>query len=252
MAGLQNKMFAIFMAAVLSTSLMSQLQPRFLELAALYAVREKPSKMYHWTTFVLSTIIVEIPFNFVTGTLFFLPWYYAIGFHRGYPDGADARGGYLWYIFMLFQLFFSTFGQALAAFAPNEQTAATLVTLLFSFVILFNGVLQPVSQLVPFWHWMYHLVSKPIPAAQTSANLVSSLRSHISSVVFCLLSCTMSRSSAPRPKSTSSSRRRVRHAKTMPVHSSIAHLAQSTIPMPPATASTVGTASQTNSCRPST
>ncbi|KAL7268661.1 hypothetical protein RUND412_008706 [Rhizina undulata] len=154
--GLQNKLFAIFMATVLCTSLMNQLQPRFIELTKLYAVREKPSKMYHWSTFVLSNIIVEIPFNFVCGTLFFLPWYYAVGFWQAYDDVAE-RGIYMWYLMMVFNLFFSTFGQVLAALAPNEQTAATLTTLLFSFVIIFNGVLQPVSQLVGFWHWMYHL-----------------------------------------------------------------------------------------------
>lgn len=63
----------------------------------------------------------------------------------------------MYYIFILFQLYFSTFGQAIAAMAPNEETAATLTTLLFTFVILFNGVLQPLSQLVGFWHFMYHL-----------------------------------------------------------------------------------------------
>ncbi|KAI5799834.1 putative ABC multidrug transporter [Geopyxis carbonaria] len=155
-AGLQNKMFSVFMAVVLSGSLMNQLQPVFYSLSDLYAVREKPSKLYHWTTFVLGNIVVEIPFNFVTGTMFFLPWYYAIGFWQAYDDQA-SRGAYMWFMYMLFQLFFSTFAQAIASFTPNEQTAAIVNTLLFSFILSFNGVLQPLSKLVGFWHWMYRV-----------------------------------------------------------------------------------------------
>ncbi|KAL7266569.1 hypothetical protein RUND412_010883 [Rhizina undulata] len=153
---LQNKLFAIFMATVLCTSLMNQLQPRFIELTKLYAVREKPSKIYHWSTFVLSNIIFEIPFNFVCGTLFFLPCYYTVGFWQAYDDVAE-REICMWYLMMVFNLFFSTFGQVLEALAPNQQTAATLTTLLSSFVIIFNGDLQSIFQLVGFWHWMYHL-----------------------------------------------------------------------------------------------
>lgn len=157
--GLQNKIFAIFMSAVLAAPLMNQLQPQFIELSKLYAVREKPSKMYHWTTFVLANIFVEIPYNIVCGTLFFLPWYYAVGFFQHFGGAAEAanRGGYMYYIFVLFQVYFTTFGQAVAAMSPNQQTAAALTSLLFSFVILFNGVLQPLPVLVKFWHWMYHL-----------------------------------------------------------------------------------------------
>lgn len=45
----------------------------------------------------------------------------------------------------------------MAALSPSAEVAATFTTLFASFVITFNGVLQPVSQLVGFWHWMYDL-----------------------------------------------------------------------------------------------
>lgn len=156
----QNKLFAVFMATVLSTSLMNQLQPQFVSVRNLFEVREKPSKMYSWFAFVLSAIIVEIPFNIVTGTLFFLPWYFATGFWQFASEqgrSAASIGIYEWLLLMTFEMWFSTFGQLCASFVPDEQTAAIVSTLLFTFVILFNGVLQPISQLVPFWHWLYHL-----------------------------------------------------------------------------------------------
>src|SRR6266511_2763830 len=147
------------MATILAMPLMNQLQPRFAELAQLYLIREAPSKMYHWTTFVLSVLLVEIPYNLAAGTLFFLPWYFAVGFSRDWPDGtnASARGVYMWLMLMFFEMWFSTFGQAIAALTPNPETASSLTTLFASFVVAFNGVLQPLSQLIGFWHWMYYL-----------------------------------------------------------------------------------------------
>jgi ATP-binding cassette, subfamily G (WHITE), member 2, PDR len=51
---------------------MNQLQPKWKVLASLYSFREKPSKIYNWSIFVLSNIVIEIPYNAVTGTLFFI------------------------------------------------------------------------------------------------------------------------------------------------------------------------------------
>jgi ABC-type multidrug transport system permease subunit len=147
------------MAVILGMPIMNQLQPRFAELAQVYLVREMPSKMYHWSTFILSTLLAEIPYNLMTGTLFFFPWYFAVGFYSEWPEDTNksARGVYIWLMLMFFEMWISTFGQAIAALAPNPQTASILTTLFASFVIAFNGVLQPLSQLVKFWHWMYYL-----------------------------------------------------------------------------------------------
>jgi ABC-type multidrug transport system permease subunit len=145
------------MAVILAMPLMNQLQPRWAALSALYLIREKPSKMFHWSTFVLSNIIAEIPYNMVAGTVFLFPWFFAVGTWHHYHLDRAQRGAYTWLIFMLFQMWWSTFGQSIAALAPNEQTAAVLTTLFAAFVIMFNGVLQPISALVGFWHWMYYL-----------------------------------------------------------------------------------------------
>jgi ABC-type multidrug transport system permease subunit len=145
------------MALILAMPLMNQLQPRFADLAKVYLVREKPSKMYHWTTFMLSALLVEIPFNVVAGTLYFIPWFNGVKFYHNWSHTTNkaARGVYMWVMLMFFQMWISTFGQAMAALAPNPQTASTFTTLSASFAILFSGVLQPISQLISFWHWIY-------------------------------------------------------------------------------------------------
>lgn len=46
--------------------------------------------------------------------------------------------------------------QAVAAMSPDAEIGALLFAFLFSFVIIFQGVLQPFSQL-GWWKWMYHV-----------------------------------------------------------------------------------------------
>jgi ABC-type multidrug transport system permease subunit len=57
---------------------------------------------------------------------------------------------------VMFQGWVSSFGQLLAAMAPNVQIAALLVPMTFVFVALFCGVLQPLSQLPEFWHFVHY------------------------------------------------------------------------------------------------
>src|SRR5947208_10074028 len=101
------------MSVILAMPLMNQLQPRWAALSALYLAREEPSKMFHWSAFVLSNIIVEIPYNMVCGTLFFFPWFFAVGTWRDYSDRA-LRDAYTWLMLMLFQLWWSSFRQSIA------------------------------------------------------------------------------------------------------------------------------------------
>ena len=57
---------------------------------------------------------------------------------------------------IIYPLYYTTISQAVAAMSPSAEIAAILFSLLFSFVLTFNGVLQPFSQL-GWWKWMYHL-----------------------------------------------------------------------------------------------
>ena len=156
---LQNKLFAVYMSTIVSASLINQLQPRFIGMRDVFEIREQASKIYSWKAFAFSAIIVEMPYNVVFGTIFYVIWYYLLGFTHGFPPGeAVNRGGYGWLLYTVYCLWFSTFGQMIASPMPNPSTAAIIQSLLFSFVLAFNGVLQPPSQMPYFWSsWMYHL-----------------------------------------------------------------------------------------------
>ncbi|GAC74993.1 pleiotropic drug resistance proteins [Moesziomyces antarcticus T-34] len=152
-ASLQNKIFAVFMALVLSTSLSQQLQPVFIQFRALYEVRERPSKMYSWWVAVWSALLVEMPWNLLGGTLFWICWYFFLDFPTESKTAATV-----WGFYMLFQIYFQTFAAAIAAMSPNPMIASILFSTFFSFVIVFCGVVQPPPQLPYFWRsWLFYL-----------------------------------------------------------------------------------------------
>lgn len=152
--GLQNKVFAIFMMLIICLILMVLVQPRLIDLRKIYDVREKHSNMYHWSVFVVSNVLVEIPANLVIASIGFICWYFPVGWWR---DISAARGISMYAIYILYQIYYTTFSQAVAVVSPNAETAAMLTVLFYTFVLAFSGVLQPLRQLVTFWHFAYYV-----------------------------------------------------------------------------------------------
>ncbi|KAF5330166.1 hypothetical protein D9611_010635 [Ephemerocybe angulata] len=126
--GTQNKLFAIFMCTVLTVPLASQLMVPFVNTRNVYEIRERPSR----------------------AALLFLTWFWTVGF-------PTDRAGYTYLMMgVVNPLYYSSIGQAVAAMSPDAQTGALIFSLLFSFVLTFNGVMQPFRQL-GWWRWMYRL-----------------------------------------------------------------------------------------------
>ncbi|KAF9449781.1 pleiotropic drug resistance ABC transporter [Macrolepiota fuliginosa MF-IS2] len=148
--GTQNKLFSIFMVTILSVPLSSQLQVPYIDKRTVYEVRERPSRIYSWTAFVTSHLLVEIPWNVIGSHFLFFCWYWTVG----YPTD---RAGYTYLMLtIIYPLYYSTISLAIAATAPNAEIAGLLFSTLFSFVIAFNGVMQPFREL-HWWKWMYRL-----------------------------------------------------------------------------------------------
>ncbi|KIJ14545.1 hypothetical protein PAXINDRAFT_169702, partial [Paxillus involutus ATCC 200175] len=148
--GTQNKLFSVFMAMVLSMPLAQQLQSMFIAIRTVYEVRERPSRMYSMTALLTSQLLIEIPWNILSSSLFFLCWYWTVGYET-------SRVGYTYFLYaIVVPLYYTTHGQAVASMAPSAIIASLLLSALFSFVITFNGVLQPFAQL-GWWRWMYRV-----------------------------------------------------------------------------------------------
>lgn len=130
MQGLQNKLFAIFMALIVSVPMAQQLQLPFINMRTIYEIRERPSRMYSWTALIASQFIVELPYNIFSSGMFFVCWYFAIDFPM-------SRAGYTYFVMgVLLPLYYTSIGQALAAMAATVEIAALLFTSMFSFVLI--------------------------------------------------------------------------------------------------------------------
>ncbi|TDL15090.1 pleiotropic drug resistance ABC transporter [Rickenella mellea] len=148
--GTQNKLFAIFMSTIMAVPLSNQLQAVFIDYRDIYEIRERSSRMYSWSALITAQLLVELPWNWLGSSLFYFCWYWTVGF-------SSHRAGYTFLLYaVIFPIYYTTIAQATAAMAPNAVISAIVFTTLFSFVITFNGVLQPFSQL-GWWKWMYRV-----------------------------------------------------------------------------------------------
>ncbi|RFU75353.1 brefeldin a resistance [Trichoderma arundinaceum] len=150
----QNRLFSIFMTLTISPPLIQQLQPVFLSSRNIFQSRENSAKIYSWFAWVTSAVVVEIPYGIIAGAVYFNCWWWGIFGTRV----SSFTSGFSFMLVLLFELYYISFGQAIASFAPNELLASLLVPVFFLFVVSFCGVVVPPPSLPTFWRsWMYHL-----------------------------------------------------------------------------------------------
>lgn len=142
---MQSRLFSIFMTLTISPPLIQQLQPVFIGSRNIFQSRENNAKIYSWVAWTTGAVLVEIPYSIVAGAVYFNCWWWGIyGWrtsYQGYPSG------FVFLCIMLFELYYVGFGQAIAAFSPNELLASLLVPVFFTFVTSFCGVVVPPEQL---------------------------------------------------------------------------------------------------------
>ncbi|WKT53988.1 AAA ATPase domain [Fusarium oxysporum f. sp. vasinfectum] len=149
LAGVQEVIFAVFLLTTIFSTL---IQPLFITQRSLYEVRERPSKAYSWKAFVTANIIVEIPFQIITGVFIYACFYYPV---MGIQSSV-RQGLILLFIIQLF-IYASTFAHMTIAAMPDAQTAASIVIFLSLMSTIFSGVLQTPSALPGFWIFMYRV-----------------------------------------------------------------------------------------------
>lgn len=150
----QNRLFSVFMTLTISPPLIQQLQPVFLHSRNIFQSRENNAKIYSWFAWVTAAVVVEIPYAIVAGGVYFCCWWWGIFGTRV----SSFTSGFSFLLVLLFELYYVSFGQAIASFAPNDLLASLLVPIFFLFVVSFCGVVVPPMQLPTFWReWMYWL-----------------------------------------------------------------------------------------------
>ncbi|KAF9969887.1 hypothetical protein BGZ73_007565 [Actinomortierella ambigua] len=149
---LQSRVFAIFQILVMAPLLCNMVEPRF-HTERQWFYRELAGKYYGWKPFAISIILVEIPFVLTTTTVFFLVFYWTVGFSTD-----PVATFYTWLLMQIFILFALTIGEAIAAWTPSTPIAALINPFVFSTLNLFCGVMMPYASMPAFWRsWLYWL-----------------------------------------------------------------------------------------------
>ena len=152
-ADLQLRLFTIFNFIFVAPGVIAQLQPLFIDRRDIYEVREKKSKMYSWIAFVTGLIVSEVPYLCICAVLYFLPWYYTVGF----PTDSNKAGAFFLLI-LCYEFVYTGIGQFVAAYAPNATFAALVNPVIISALVCFCGVLVPFASIQEFWrYWLYYI-----------------------------------------------------------------------------------------------
>lgn len=150
---LQSKAFSAFLVLMLVPEFINATSMRFISNRSLYLARESPSRTYTWVTFCTSQILPELPFALVGGVIFYIIFYFLVGFPL------DAKpAGYTFLMTILFHLFATSWGQWIAAMSLDSIIAANLMPLFIIMCELFNGILRTHEQMAVVWKYsMYYL-----------------------------------------------------------------------------------------------
>lgn len=152
-ASMQDRMFSVFVIILIPPIVLNSVVPKFYINRALWEAREYPSRIYGWVAFCTANVVCEIPAAIVTGLVYWLLWYYPVGFPT---DSSNA--GYVFLMSMLFFLFQASWGQWICAFAPSFTVISNVLPFFFVMVNLFNGIVRPYSAYPVFWkYWMYYV-----------------------------------------------------------------------------------------------
>ncbi|GAA5843073.1 hypothetical protein JCM11251_002723 [Rhodosporidiobolus azoricus] len=155
--GLTNQLFAVFLLFTVFGQLVQQIMPQFVKQRESYEVRERPSRTYSWVIFMLSNIIVELPWNTLMAVIMYFCLYYPIGLYRNAGDDVHIRG-FLFFLFVWqFLLFTSTFSHMIIAFNDSAENGGNIANLMFSLCLIFCGVLAGPSVFPGFWIFMYRV-----------------------------------------------------------------------------------------------
>jgi ATP-binding cassette subfamily G (WHITE) protein 2 (SNQ2) len=151
LSDLQGALFGIFLVIIVTQPLSNSIAVFAEQSRDLYEVREAASNTFHWAHLLLSQFFAEIPYNIFFSTLMFCCFYFPVKY-----DTSASVAGYFYLVYcVIFQFFHVSFSLAVLYFSPNAPAAAIIGSLLFSFMIAFCGVTQPVYNMPKFWTFMY-------------------------------------------------------------------------------------------------
>ncbi|KAF8418884.1 ABC multidrug transporter [Tirmania nivea] len=180
LADLQSRAFSTFLVLMIVPEFVNAVAFRFSLNTALFRSRELPARIYSPLSFALANILSELPYIVLNTLVFYLLWYFPVGF----PTTPGAAG-YMFLMLLTFHTYSTSWGQWIAALAPDYTIAANLVPFFIIMCESFNGILRPWSQLEGFWKYGMYMVNpmtyfvRGTLAATMSGTLVQCTRAEL-------------------------------------------------------------------------
>ncbi|KAJ5280660.1 hypothetical protein N7478_006032 [Penicillium angulare] len=151
--GFQNALFGIFLLCTIFNTMANAIMPNVVAQRSLYEVRERPSRTYSWTVFIISQILVEVPWQFALGVCSWASFYWAV-----FGTGQTSQQTVIVLLFICqFFMYAASMAQFVVCSIPEPTLAAMIATLMFGLSFVFNGVMQPPGDLPRFWIFMYRV-----------------------------------------------------------------------------------------------
>ncbi|GJN70074.1 hypothetical protein PLICBS_004126 [Purpureocillium lilacinum] len=151
--GFQNALFSIFLLYTIFPTLVNQIMPKFVVQRSLYEVRERPSRVYSWKVFILSQMLVEVPWQILLGICAWASFYFPV---FGTTETSQSQSLTLLFVIQ-FYMYAASMAQMVVAAAPEPALGALFATLMFGLTFIFNGVMQPPDALPGFWLFMWRV-----------------------------------------------------------------------------------------------
>ncbi|RAH54522.1 ATP-binding cassette transporter [Aspergillus piperis CBS 112811] len=148
----RGRMFSIFVGVITGPVLSLQIEPRFILLRDQFLARENESCVYHWSVFTISALLVEIPFTLLGGLVYWVLWYYMVGYFT-----ISTRAGYAFLMYELYSLFVASIAQLTAALFPTVLAAQVATGFVWLVINTFNGPLSPPPLTPRGWRWFYNI-----------------------------------------------------------------------------------------------
>ncbi|CCD52338.1 similar to ABC transporter [Botrytis cinerea T4] len=156
---LQNQTFNVFMLLTLASTFVAQILPNALVQRALFEARERPAKIYSWPAFIISNILVELPWNTLSAIIVFLCWYYPVGMYRNAISTKSIleRNGVMVLLIWIYLIYASTFGYMVQVGLELTMMAGNLSNAAFFLSLMFCGIISAPIALSQIWRIVWRL-----------------------------------------------------------------------------------------------
>ncbi|KAF8458288.1 ABC transporter CDR4 [Terfezia claveryi] len=154
LSDLQSRAFSTFLVLMIVPEFVNAVAFRFSLNIALFCSRELPARIYSPLGFTIANIVSELPYIGLNTLVFYALWYFPVGF----PTTPGAAG-YMFLMLLTFHAYSTSWGQWIAALAPDYTIATNLVPFFIIMCESFNGILLPWSQLEGFWRYSMYMVN---------------------------------------------------------------------------------------------